>query len=377
MHASLPGYDSPLFFRGMTTDLFNMQQIFQHREYGFDFQQQPHRILDLGAYGGYAAVYFANRFPNAQILCVEPSPTNFRLLCLNTAPYENVKRIHGAIWHKATRLQLTEQIGGDWGNVFHERNDESTMGVPAYTVTDVINSAGWPGADYVKCDIEGGELEIFSDPNAAHWLSNVSCVSVETHDRFKPGCIDAVEKALPPSLYAHKRSGEFHVFTRLKDSILVSGQEGAEPEEDDSPEVILLIPQTMRLRRFDRVNVLPDQWGFLPIDDETFQLHPRSPGEGRAEIRFHLNLSRQRMFSAQCHLPGRSQGDVEFSVRLIGNTRTAFAESRIVAPGQTLDLRLDLPQREGPYQLALGTEMAPSAPSNGYAWAQWARPCLR
>jgi FkbM family methyltransferase len=156
MHASLPGYDSPLFFRGMTTDLFNMQQIFQHREYGFDFQQQPHRILDLGAYGGYAAVYFANRFPNAQILCVEPSPTNFRLLCLNTAPYENVKRIHGAIWHKATRLQLTEQIGGDWGNVFHERNDESTMGVPAYTVTDVINSAGWPGADMSNATSKAG-----------------------------------------------------------------------------------------------------------------------------------------------------------------------------------------------------------------------------
>src|SRR5690242_12552918 len=62
MHAALPGCATPLFFRGMTSDVPNMEQIFGHAEYGFRFAKAPRRILDLGAYVGYAAVYFANRF---------------------------------------------------------------------------------------------------------------------------------------------------------------------------------------------------------------------------------------------------------------------------------------------------------------------------
>lgn len=58
------------------------------------------------------------------------------------------------------------------------------------------------------------------------------------------------------------------------------------------------------------------------------------------------------------------------------NKRTAFDEGRVVAPGKTADLSFDLPQRVGPYQLFLGTEMSQTATTNGFAWAQWTHPCL-
>lgn len=371
MHASLPGYDPPIFFRGMTTDIFNMQQIFRHKEYGFEFASPPGRILDLGAYGGYAAIFLANRFPNAEIVCVEPSRTNFRLLCMNTLPYENIRRVHGAVWHEPARLSLVDRIGGDWGSIFGEQHGTQSEGVQAYTVPGLLNLVGWPSADYVKCDIEGAELEIFADPAAADWLSDVSCVSVETHDRFKPGCTEAVEAALPPTRFERQRSGEFHVFTR------VAGQAKSIADKASGPELILLTPQTLRLRRFDRVNVPPEAWGFCIVDDETFQLHPKPPGEGQAEIRFHLNLSGQRQFSSRCQLTDKSEWPVAFSVRLVGDGRSAFDESTMVAPGQVLDWELDIPQREGPYELILGTEMVPPATTNGFAWAQWTRPALR
>jgi FkbM family methyltransferase len=372
MHASLPGYPAPLFFRGMTTDVHNMRQIFQHKEYAFDLGARPQRILDLGGYAGYAAVFLANRFPNAEIVSIEPSPTNFRILRINTSVYENIRAVHGAVWHRSTQLVAAGRIDGDWGSVFHERADGGTdAGVRAFTGAEILELAGWSAVDYVKCDIEGAEQELFSDPNSLDWLKGAHWVSVETHDRFKLGCTETVEKAFPPSRYERSLSGEFHVFSRLADV-------PDEPaDRETSAEIILLVPQTLRNRRFERINIPTESWGFCVIDDETFQLHPMAPGQGRSEIVFHLDLTGQSEFTALCHLPERSEGPVVFSVRLLGPKWSVFEESATVVPGEMLDLRLDIPKREGPYRLALGTAMAPAASSNGYAWAQWTRPCLR
>lgn len=374
MHASLPGYYPPIFFRGSTSDVLNMRQIFRHLEYGFDFKVPPRRILDLGAYCGYAAIFLARRFPNAEIICVEPSETNFRVLTMNTLPYENIGRIHGAVWHRSAQLNLVARMGGHWGNIFQEgeakiENSESPR---AYTVSELLQMAGWPCADYIKCDVEGAELEIFSDPNSATWLRGVSCVSVETHDRFKPGCTDAVEAALPATHYERRRSGEFHVF-------FPNDTPPPAPSEDSghAAEVILLAPRTLRVRRFDLVNVPPHSWGFQLIDDDTFLLHPTPPGEARSEIRFHLDLGGQSRFTAACNVAGGGSERVVFSLRIVKDERTVIEESRVATPDQTLHFATDIPRRTGPCEVILGTAMADGAKTNGRAWACWTRPVLQ
>jgi FkbM family methyltransferase len=374
MHASVPGYWTPIFFRGCTSDVLNMRQIFRHLEYGFEFRARPRRILDLGAYCGYAAVFLANRFPNAEIVCVEPSAANFGVLTLNTMPYKNIKRIHGAVWHHPTQLDLVERIGGHWGSIFGEGvgkigRDES---VRAYTVSELLQLAGWSSADYIKCDIEGAELEVFSDPGAAAWLQGVGCVSVETHDRFKPGCTDAIEAALPAARYVHRRSGEFHVYFPNDDP------DAAQAEEDGSDaEIILLTPNSLRVRRFDLVNVPPHSWGFQMIDDDTFQLHPNPPGQMRSEVRFHLDLDGQSRFSADCSMTGTSRERVIFSLRIVKDQLTAIDDRAVVMPDQTVHFAVDIPRRTGPCEIILGTEMADGAKTNGQAWARWTRPVLQ
>lgn len=52
--------------------------------------------------------------------------------------------------------------------------------------------------DMLKVDIEGAELEVFSQA-AAEWLSRVNLIIVETHDRFRPGSDSAVRKAIQPA----------------------------------------------------------------------------------------------------------------------------------------------------------------------------------
>jgi hypothetical protein len=41
----------------------------------------------------------------------------------------------------------------------------------------------------LKLDIEGSEKEVFS--NARPWIDRVDAISIELHDRFKPGCTRA------------------------------------------------------------------------------------------------------------------------------------------------------------------------------------------
>jgi hypothetical protein len=59
----LPELMNPLYFRGGSSDLANFDQVFGQEEFALALAEPPARILDLGAYVGYAAVYLAHRFP--------------------------------------------------------------------------------------------------------------------------------------------------------------------------------------------------------------------------------------------------------------------------------------------------------------------------
>ena len=174
----------PLAIRANTSDVMNFRQIFLHQEYGFEFPYVPRRILDLGAYAGYAAVFFANRFPTAQIACLEPSTANFKILAINTQAYDNIEIIPGAAWHRPTFLAMSGNVGGHWGTTFSEQSTQTSKLVRAYTVNELMDNLNWPDIDLLKCDIEGAELELFSAPDAPEWLERVHIASVETHDRF-------------------------------------------------------------------------------------------------------------------------------------------------------------------------------------------------
>ena len=112
IYCTMPNVRTPVAFRAHTSDLSNMRQIFLNHEYGFDIAPAPRRILDLGAYCGYAALYLANKYQNATIMCVEPSKPNFAMLRMNTVHYHNIRCIHGAVWNRATALALKTHHGG-------------------------------------------------------------------------------------------------------------------------------------------------------------------------------------------------------------------------------------------------------------------------
>ena len=183
---SIPGVAHPLELRAGTSDLYMFEEVFLEGEYAIEQPLDPKLILDIGANAGFASVWFANRYPKAKIVAVEPDPSNVAMLRKNVAPYPNVSVVEGAVWWEKTTLALDDQ--GDKSGIQVRTGDG---GVRALTIGEL---AGAQPIDILKLDVEGAEKELFEhDPV---WLANVGVLMIELHDRFKPGCSRAVYSAL-------------------------------------------------------------------------------------------------------------------------------------------------------------------------------------
>ncbi|MEY2976800.1 MAG: FkbM family methyltransferase [Prochlorotrichaceae cyanobacterium] len=206
-----PNVNFPIYLRRGTSDFSNFLQIFVHAEYSPCFSSVPETILDLGSYIGLSAIYFANRFPKAKIICVEPSADNYELLRLNTKSYDNIIPIHAGIWSHRTKLKMVKQVGGDWGNILEETDE--VEGIEALSIPDLVDQFKITTIDFLKIDIEGSEKQVFSE-NTALWFKLVKMVACETHDRFVPGCTAAYENLFKNNDFEYFQTGEFKTFVR-------------------------------------------------------------------------------------------------------------------------------------------------------------------
>jgi FkbM family methyltransferase len=188
------GIRHPVWMRVRTSDVSAYQQIFLRREYAFEVTRTPRTIVDAGANVGYASVYFANRYPDATIVALEPEPSNFELLVKNTAPYPNVRPVHGALWSEDGELDIVSvDSAGHWGTMTQMAGEQLadargrvSGATPAFSVPTLMARHGLDHVDIFKIDIEGAEREVFADPSA--WLPRVDALIVELHEHRKPGC---------------------------------------------------------------------------------------------------------------------------------------------------------------------------------------------
>ena len=79
--------------------------------------------------------------------------------------------------------------------------------INGFTVADVIARYGVQSVDIFKMDIEGSEVEVL--PTAP--MNMIKVLMCETHDRFKPGCTDAVRAATPG--WKEMMRGHTHILT--------------------------------------------------------------------------------------------------------------------------------------------------------------------
>jgi len=194
-HVTVPNIKHPVYLRARTTDISTFAGILINREYELDLSITPKVIIDAGANIGMASIYYANEYPEAKIIAIEPARSNYELLTRNVAPYPNIIPVKAALWNANTDLNLIDPGMGDWG--FQSVKDQSDNNrceiVQGITMEKLISDHRLDWIDILKLDIEGAEKEVLE--NAVNWMSVVDVIAAELHDRFKKGCSEAFIKA--------------------------------------------------------------------------------------------------------------------------------------------------------------------------------------
>lgn len=185
------GVKHPLFLRLRTSDAGVYQDIFLKKEYAYETSFLPRTIVDVGANCGMTSVFYANRYPAATVVAVEPETSNYLALLENTRAYPNIIPIHAALWSEDGQVEIFPgwprlSKWGKWGFRVREGN-----GCRALTLTSLMREVGIQTVDILKIDVEGAERDIFS---TCDWMDAVKLLAIELHDRDWPGCSDAVNR---------------------------------------------------------------------------------------------------------------------------------------------------------------------------------------
>ncbi len=206
-----PLNDQRVFLRPGTSDQDVYDEIFIEQEYALELGD-PTLIVDAGAHIGLASVFLACRYPGATIVAIEPEPANFALLCRNTRPYPNIRPLRAGLWSHRTHLRIENANAATWA--FRVVEDESGDGIPAIGIADILSELSSERIDVLKIDIEGSEIEVLGQSEP--WIDRIGTLVIELHDRFRPGCTEALRDALDGHLYDESRSGESIVISRMK-----------------------------------------------------------------------------------------------------------------------------------------------------------------
>ena len=139
-------------------------------------------IIDAGSNIGLTALYFAQFFPDASIVSVEPDTQNVIQLKKNC----DLNRINcfiemAGLWSKGGTLKIKRDFryGDSWS--LRVTEDEKDGDVRACTINELMAKYNFSKIDILKIDIEGSEVEIFKNTDICTFLKDTRLICVETH----------------------------------------------------------------------------------------------------------------------------------------------------------------------------------------------------
>jgi FkbM family methyltransferase len=183
--------------RSQSSDAAVVSQVFSFRQYDTRVFPQHARIqqayrdivargrrpliLDLGANNGAAARWFAQQYPDADIVSVEPDAENARLCRLNTAE-SNVTVIEAAIGSSPGTVWIDTSSSN---SVSFTTSRSPGGGIEVVTIPQILADRQLDHELFlVKIDIEGFEEDLFSANT--EWVSQAYLLMIEPHDRKFP-----------------------------------------------------------------------------------------------------------------------------------------------------------------------------------------------
>ena len=195
-------------------DYATFEEVLLREDYNIDFGFEPRTIIDGGANIGLTSVFFANKFPNANIVAVEPEKENFQMLQKNTNSYSNISLLNAGIWDHNTFLSVVDEGKGNNAFTVKEVPVNTENAIKALSVYEIMKQQDWSTIDILKLDIEGTEKNIF-EKNYESWLPFVRVLIVELHDRMIEGSSEAVFNTISKYNFTKEIKGENHIFFNL------------------------------------------------------------------------------------------------------------------------------------------------------------------
>ena len=196
---SVANTSKPVAVRLGTSDIFVANEIFSRMEYGSVVQRLPamETVVDLGANIGLSMRYWRHQYPSAFIIGVEPDRANARLCRLNARLRNDgagKTYVIRACAGESSRIVALNRSDDAWA--FRMGADilegPQANAVNVCTVPQILARTGCTRSiDLLKCDIEGGEEELFR--HCRGWIARVRNMVVEVHP---PYTIEKLTEAL-------------------------------------------------------------------------------------------------------------------------------------------------------------------------------------
>lgn len=214
------GATHPLELRPGTSDRPVFGQIFLEEEYAcLNDLERVGLVLDCGGNIGCSAAWFLSRFPTCEVVSVEPDPDNFAQLTKNLAPYgTRSTAIRAGVWSRPVRLSMSDEPyrnGTAAARQVRICRPEEPSNLPGLDIGTLLAQSGHERISILKIDIEGAEVELFSQGDRA-WLDVVDNLVIELHDDSAFGnATEAFFRAIEGQGFAVSRSGELTVCRRI------------------------------------------------------------------------------------------------------------------------------------------------------------------
>lgn len=188
-----------LELRPGTTDSKVFDEIFIEQAYApcvalLPANLGPVTLIDLGANIGLSALFLTHALDVVEIIAVEPDPDNFRQLVQNLrgcglADRCTAIRAFAGAGHAFAELH--DSGNGAWGMRMGPLSD---AGTPVLPVAQIAGAAKTSVPIVLKCDIEGGERQLFL--NIRDWEHLIPYIFLELHTEFLPveelfGCLES------------------------------------------------------------------------------------------------------------------------------------------------------------------------------------------
>jgi FkbM family methyltransferase len=183
----LAGDPRPFSLRRGTSDLIVLLEIFAKGEYAPAVERLKgdcRTVVDLGANAGFSIRQWADSFPDCTIYAAEMDSEN-AMACRKNIELAGIT--HRVILTEVCLVGKKRQVFIDrsGGNCGVHATDTAAGGaaIMGTTMEEFLESAGVPQQiDLLKCDIEGGESEIFK--NCAGWINRCRVIVAETHTPY-------------------------------------------------------------------------------------------------------------------------------------------------------------------------------------------------